>query len=63
MWTILIAGLGVALALEGAAYALAPVKMQDFLRQISQLSPDQLRLAGLFALSAGVLIAWLVLSG
>ena len=50
-----------AIALEGAAYALAPDRMKAFLASIHEKSPDQLRLAGLFALVAGVALVWLVL--
>jgi len=56
VWTVLIAGLGVAIALEGAIYALAPGAMKDVIARIGAMSPDQLRLAGLTALCLGVAI-------
>jgi hypothetical protein len=61
VWTILIAGVGVAIALEGAAYALAPGAMKGMIARIGEMSPDQLRLAGLTALCLGVGLVWLVL--
>lgn len=54
MLTTLLVGVGVALALEGAAYALAPEAMKRFLSQIMDLPGDQLRIAGLVALVSGV---------
>jgi uncharacterized protein YjeT (DUF2065 family) len=59
--TILLAGIGVAIALEGAAYALAPGGMKRLIAQLGEMSPDQLRLAGLTALCLGVAIVWAVL--
>jgi len=54
VWTILLAGLGVAIALEGVAYALAPDAMKQMIARIGEMGPDQLRLAGLTALCLGV---------
>lgn len=54
MLTALLVGAGVALALEGAAYALAPGAMKRFLSQILDMPGDQLRIAGLVALVSGV---------
>ena len=59
MLTTLIVGLGVAIALEGAIYALAPGAMQRFLDQVREMPVDQLRNAGLVALFAGVVIVFL----
>jgi uncharacterized protein YjeT (DUF2065 family) len=54
--TALLVGIGVALALEGAAYALAPEAMKRFLSQIMDMPGDQLRIAGLVALVSGVVL-------
>tara|TARA_R110000868_G_scaffold218004_1_gene468122 strand:+ start:332 stop:517 length:186 start_codon:yes stop_codon:yes gene_type:complete len=54
--TALLVGVGVALALEGAAYALAPEAMKRFLSQIMEIPGDQLRIAGLVALVSGVVL-------
>ena len=56
MWTILLAGLGVAIALEGVVYALVPGTMKDVIARIGDMSPDRLRLAGLTALCLGVVL-------
>lgn len=61
MWTLLVAGLGIAIALEGALYALAPETMKRLIEQIGMVGPDQLRLAGLTALCLGVALVALVL--
>jgi len=57
----LLVGLGVAMVLEGILYALMPGGMKGFLNQINEMSPDQLRLAGLVAVGAGVGLVWWVL--
>lgn len=56
MWQTLLIGLGVALALEGAAYALGPDQMKRFMEQVFETPSDQLRIAGLVALVLGVAI-------
>jgi uncharacterized protein len=58
----LLVGLGVAMVLEGLLYALMPGGMKGFLSQINEMSPDQLRLAGLIAVGAGVGLVWWVLN-
>ncbi|MBI1233708.1 MAG: DUF2065 family protein [Alphaproteobacteria bacterium] len=53
-------GVGVALCLEGLAYALAPGFMKRMMMQM-QVTPDQtLRLAGVTALGLGVLLVALL---
>jgi uncharacterized protein YjeT (DUF2065 family) len=57
----LLLGLGVAIALEGAVYALAPEAMRRFLAQLNETTNDQLRIAGLVAVVFGVgLVAFLL---
>jgi uncharacterized protein YjeT (DUF2065 family) len=58
--TTLLIGLGVALALEGAAYALGPDAMKRFMAQVMETPDDQLRIAGLVALVLGVGLVWLL---
>ncbi|MCR9267065.1 MAG: DUF2065 domain-containing protein [Alphaproteobacteria bacterium] len=62
MASYLLVGLGVAMVLEGLLYALMPGGMKRFLSQINEMSPDQLRLAGLVAVGAGVGLVWWVLN-
>lgn len=61
MLTALLVGVGVAVALEGAAYALAPEAMKRFLIQIMDMPGDQLRIAGLVALVSGVALVAILL--
>ncbi len=51
--------LGLVLAVEGLVLALAPRRIEDALRLITSLAPDQRRTIGLIALALGVLIVWL----
>ncbi|MEX1153534.1 DUF2065 domain-containing protein [Parvibaculum sp.] len=60
MWVDLLSALGLAIALEGLAYAAFPGPMRRAMAAVS-LQPEQaLRMAGLAALAAGVFIVWLV---
>ncbi|MBA4802242.1 MAG: DUF2065 domain-containing protein [Euryhalocaulis sp.] len=52
-------GLGFALALEGAAYALFPGPMTRMIRDIAESPAERLRIAGIVALAAGIGIIWL----
>ncbi len=48
--------LGLVLVVEGLVLALAPLRMEDLLRFVSQLSQDQRRMLGLVAVAAGVVL-------
>lgn len=61
MTTVFLA-LGLVLAVEGLAIALAPRRVEDALRLIAALTLDQRRAIGLGALAFGVLIIWLARS-
>jgi len=50
------------LVIEGVLYALFPGAMQRMLEQISTLSPQSLRYAGLFSAFLGVALVWLLKS-
>ncbi len=54
------AALGLVLVIEGALYALFPERMIAMMRQIQQVPPQALRLAGLLSVGAGWLVVWLV---
>lgn len=58
MSTLLLA-LGLVLAVEGLALALAPSRMEEAMRLISAMPPETRRLLGLAALAVGVLLVWL----
>jgi len=57
--TVLLA-LGLVLAFEGAVYALFPTFLRTIVRQLDMVNDAQLRLGGLVALVAGVVLVWLV---
>lgn len=50
----LLIGVGVAFALEGALYAMAPQTMKRFTAMIALEAPGRMRVAGLVALAIGV---------
>lgn len=56
----LLAALGLAIAIEGAAYALFPGPMKKMLLRVLAEPPSHLRAAGLAAAVAGVGLVWLV---
>ena len=56
----LLTALGLAIALEGAAYALFPGAMKKMLLQVLAQPPGHLRNAGLAAAALGVAVIWLV---
>ena len=57
--TVLLA-LGLVLAFEGAVYALFPTFLRRIVRQIDMINDSRLRLSGLVAMVAGVVLVWLV---
>ena len=56
----LLLALGLVLAVEGAMYALFPTFLRRIVRQVDMVNDAQLRLGGLVALVAGVVLVWLV---
>lgn len=56
--SLILLALGLVLVVEGLAFALAPSRIEDVLRAIAALRPDQRRLMGLAALAAGVAVIW-----
>jgi len=53
--------IGLILILEGLPYAASPEAMQRWLRQILEMSPEQLRRIGLIAMGIGFLLCYLAL--
>ncbi|TRO95264.1 DUF2065 domain-containing protein [Glycocaulis profundi] len=51
--------MGLAFALEGALYAIAPESMKRFAAMVAMEQPGRLRTAGLFAAALGVGLVWL----
>lgn len=56
----LLAAIALALAIEGALYALFPDAMKRFIQRVSEQPANALRTAGLVATALGVGLAWLV---
>ena len=56
----LVAGLGVALVLEGLLWALAPDLARRIVAQIAGLAKSRIQMAAVMAVAFGVLLVWLV---
>ena len=56
---LLVSLLGVVLVLEGLPYAVFPVPMQKWLRQMTLMPPRVLRVVGILAIAAGFLLCYL----
>jgi uncharacterized protein len=56
-WVLL--ALGLVLAAEGLAFALAPSRIEEALRALAAMPQDQRRMLGLVMLAAGVLLIWI----
>ena len=56
----LVAGLGVALVIEGLLWAIIPGYALKLLIAAAQTPETGLRVMGLFAMAAGVLVVWFV---
>lgn len=59
-WVLL--ALGLVLAVEGLALALAPSRLEEALRLIVALGPERRRTLGLVALALGVVLIWIAKS-
>lgn len=60
IWLLL--ALGLVLAVEGLAFALAPSRIEEALRALAALRVDQRRMLGLTMLAVGVLPIWVASS-
>ncbi len=58
----LLMALGLVFVIEGLLYALVPGHLKAMMLSFQKLSDDQLRIGGVIAMAAGVLIVWLVRS-
>lgn len=54
--------LGLVLAVEGLAFALAPSRMDQIVAMIAAIPPERRRMIGLAMLAAGVGLVWLARS-
>lgn len=51
---------GMVMVLEGIPYVAFPESMREWLRKISEMKAEHLRILGLFSMSAGLLVCWFV---
>lgn len=56
-WVLL--ALGLVMVVEGLAFALAPLRMQEALRRLAEMPQGQRRVMGLAVLALGVALVWL----
>ncbi len=52
--------MGVVLILEGMPYVAFPESMRGWLKKVSEMKPESLRLLGLLSMSSGLVIVWFV---
>jgi len=57
---ILLLLIGMVFILEGIPYVASPESMQEWLRKISAMKAEHLRILGLLSMGAGLLICWFV---
>jgi uncharacterized protein YjeT (DUF2065 family) len=57
---LLILLLGMVLIVEGLPYVAAPEVMQTWLKKLSEMQPNQLRIMGLIAMACGLAICYIV---
>ena len=57
--SILLLGLGLVLVFEGLVFALAPSRLEELVRLISEIPIETRRIVGLCAVAAGVFLVWL----
>lgn len=58
MMADIVMALGLVLVIEGLLYALVPGQLKQMLLALLKMPDDQLRMAGLAAMTAGVLVVW-----
>lgn len=51
---------GMVMILEGIPYVAFPESMREWLRKISEMKAEHLRIMGLVSMSAGLLVCWFV---
>ena len=56
---LLITLIGLVLVIEGLPYVASPAAMQRWLKQLTEISPDQLRIMGIIAMAIGFFLCYL----
>ena len=59
---IILLGIGLVLVFEGLVFALAPSRLEELVRIISEIPVETRRAMGLASVAAGVLLVWLARS-
>ncbi len=59
----LLLGFGLVAVIEGLVLALAPLRFEDLLRAMGELSPDQRRILGVAVVAVGVALVWVAKNG
>jgi uncharacterized protein len=57
--TLLLMAVGLVLVVEGLAFALAPLRIEDALRWLQDMPVDRRRAIGLGMVTVGVVIVWI----
>lgn len=57
---LLVLLVGMVLIVEGIPYVAAPESMREWLKKISEMKTETLRMLGLFSMSTGLVICWFV---
>jgi hypothetical protein len=52
--------IGMVLVLEGLPYAAAPEKMQNWLKELSEMRPQDLRIFGIISVICGLILCWVI---
>jgi uncharacterized protein YjeT (DUF2065 family) len=55
----LLLGLGLVAVIEGLVLALAPLRFEDILKAMGELSRDQRRTMGVIVVAVGVVLVWI----
>ena len=57
--SVLLLGLGLVLVFEGLVFALAPSRLEELVKLISEIPVETRRAVGLVAVAVGVFLVWL----
>lgn len=61
-WSLIFAGLGIAMVLEGLPYFISPGGARRYLQRISELENQALRILGFLLMVGGLAVVYLALS-
>jgi len=61
-WSLIFAGLGIAMVVEGLPYFITPAGTRRYLRQVAELGSTALRILGLLMMIGGLVVVYLALA-